>query len=74
MSVNQRRAEELMARHDLRALIATTHTNVSYSTGYDCRQYAGFRENMLKPGAPQSLLQAYGLLTPKREPVPLTTG
>jgi Xaa-Pro dipeptidase len=72
MLVNQRRAEELMARHDLRTLIATTHTNVSYFTGYDCWQYAGFRENMLKPGATESLVQAYGILMPKKSPVLVT--
>jgi Xaa-Pro dipeptidase len=72
MLVNQRRAEELMVRHDVRALIATTHTNVSYFTGYDCWQYASFRENMLKPGAPESLVQAYGVLMPRKRPVLVT--
>jgi Xaa-Pro aminopeptidase len=72
MLVNQRRAEEFMARYDLEALIATTHTNVSYFTGYDCWQYAAFRENMLKPGAPESLVQAYGILIPRKRPVLVT--
>jgi Xaa-Pro aminopeptidase len=71
--VNQRRAEELMGRHDLRALVATTHTNVSYFTGYDCWSYSSIRENMLKPGAPESLVQAYGVLIPGRRPVLVTS-
>jgi Xaa-Pro aminopeptidase len=72
MLVNQKRAEELMGRYDLRALIATTSTNVSYFTGFDCWQIADFRENMLKPGAPESLVQAYGVLVPGRKPVLIT--
>src|SRR5271155_5197631 len=73
MLVNQKRAEELMGRYDIRALIATTSTNVSYFTGYDCWSYRSFRENMMKPGAPESLVQSYGFLSPRRKPVLVTS-
>jgi Xaa-Pro dipeptidase len=66
---NRERLNEFLQRYDLKAVVATTPVNVTYLTGFSCWETQSFRENMTLPGAPNSLLQAYAIVSPDADPV-----
>ncbi len=51
-----------MEKYGLKAIVATTPTNVFYFSEFDCWSYRGFKEYFHMPGAPDVLLQAYAVL------------
>ena len=69
MFFNQARARTFMRECGLDALIAVSHLNITYFTGYFCWLDPTIRGYMLQPGAPASLaLPGYAVFTLEGEP------
>ena len=69
MFFNQARARAFMRECGLDALIATSHVNITYFTGYFCWLDPTIRGYMLQPGAPSSLaLPGYAVFPLEGEP------
>jgi Xaa-Pro dipeptidase len=69
MLLNRARAEELMRRHGLDALVATTPVNVTYFSDYVCWLASGFKEYMVVPGgSSERIQQNFALLPLEGEP------
>ncbi len=69
MFFNQARARTFMRECGLDALIATSHLNITYFTGYFCWLDPTIRGFMLQPGAPASLaLPGYAVFPLEGEP------
>jgi Xaa-Pro dipeptidase len=51
-----------MTRQGVRALLASSPTNVAYLTGFDCWLYQKYTENVLVPGAPRARKEAFAVL------------
>src|SRR5580692_7535973 len=62
MMPNIRRARDYMQQHGLRAVIATSPTNVAYFTGFDCWLYQKYTEDMLLLGAPRERKETFAFL------------
>ena len=54
-----------MQDYDLRAVVATTSTNVAYFTDLDCWAYRTYRDYMAVPGGSESMMQSYAVATPE---------
>jgi Xaa-Pro aminopeptidase len=65
---NRERLNDFLDKHDLKALVVTTPVNVAYLTGFSCWMYQTFRESMTLPGAPNTLLQSYAVVSTDRKP------
>lgn len=69
MFFNQARARSFMRECGLDALIAASHLNITYFTGYFCWLDPTIRGYMLQPGAPSSLaLPGYAVFPLEGEP------
>ncbi len=69
MFFNQARAKAFMGECGLDALIATSHVNITYFSGYFCWLDPTIRGYMLQPGAPASLaLPGYAVFPLEGEP------
>lgn len=66
MLLNQDRAVELMQRHDLDALVATSRTNVTYFSDFSFWSDALPREYMVRPGASDEPSLQFLALLPKQ--------
>src|SRR5438876_9428963 len=65
MPLNIKRAQAYMQDYDLRAVVATTSTNVAYFTDLDCWAYRTYRDYMAVPGGSESMMQSYAVATPE---------
>ncbi|MDA4137011.1 MAG: M24 family metallopeptidase [Thaumarchaeota archaeon] len=69
MAPNAARARDYMARHGVRALLASSPTNVAYLTGFDCWLYQKYTEDVLVLGAPRARKEAFAVLGEAGDPV-----
>jgi Xaa-Pro dipeptidase len=69
MPPNLPRARELLTEHGVKALLASSVTNVAYLTGFDCWLYQKYTENVLVLGAPRARKEAFAVLAGSGEPL-----
>ena len=69
MAPNLPRARAYLAKHGVRAILASSPINVAYLTGFDCWLYQKYTENVLVLGAPRARKEAFALLASEGEPV-----
>lgn len=69
MVPNATRARDYMAKQGVRALLASSTTNVAYLTGFDCWLYQKYTENVLVLGAPRARKEVFAILGEKGNPV-----
>ena len=59
---NVSRARDYMERHGVRAVLASSPTNVAYFTGFECWLYEKYTEDVLVIGAQRARKEAFSLL------------
>ncbi len=72
MIANIARARDYMEEFGIRALLASSPTNVAYLTGFDCWLYEKYTEDMLVLGAPRARKESFAILAEKGGPVLVT--
>lgn len=69
MPPNLSRAREHLSEHGVKALLASSTTNVAYLTGFDCWLYQKYTENVLVLGAPRERKEVFAVLAGAGQPV-----